>query len=53
MAGTVNNYKTSILASSPALSNAHRKETPDIPKTFDRDHDQPRYKNRKSCLNLG
>lgn len=32
MAGTVNKCKTSVLAASLALPNAHRKESPDISK---------------------
>lgn len=53
MAGTVNKCKTSILASSPALPNAHRKETPAIPKTLTEIMTSPGFKTENHALVLG
>lgn len=53
MAGTVNKCKTSILASSPALPNAHRKETPAIPKTLTEIMTSPGFKTENHALILG
>lgn len=53
MAGTVNKCKASILASSPALPNAHGKEIPDIPKTLTEIMTSPGLKTENHALILG
>lgn len=53
MAGTLNNCKTSILASHPALPNTHGKETPDTPNTLTKLLTSPGLKTENNALILG
>lgn len=53
MASTVNNCKTSILASRPALPNTYGKETPDTPNTLTKLLTSPGLKTENNALILG
>lgn len=50
MAGTVSKCKTPVLASSPSLSNIHRKETTDIPKILTEIMTSPSLKTENPAL---